>query len=136
MPRTKANADPTKRHPTRYRGVWFRIRKDGTRRYLVYWRGKYLVVEGGQNEAVAKQAELRGKAARGERVIIPAKLKISAVGEEHLVEAEARLRPAWYRDYKRAFERIIKPEWGQRTISSITPHDVLRLDRDLRGRGR
>ncbi len=135
MPRTKVPGDPTKRHPsTRHRGISYRVRKDGTRQYSVYFRGKYVAVEGGENEALAKQAELRGKAARGERVILPSKLTIAEVGAEHLAEVEGQLRPAWYRDYMRAFERIIKPAWGQRAVSSITAHDVLRLDRELLGR--
>jgi integrase len=68
-------------------------------------------------------------------VILASKLKIAEVGAEHLADVESRLRPAWARDYRRAFERIIEPALGQRAVSSITAHDVLSLDRELRGRG-
>lgn len=48
-------ADPAKRHPTRHRGISYRRRADGSRTYSVYFRGRYLAVEGGKKEAVAKQ---------------------------------------------------------------------------------
>jgi len=67
-------SNDTKRRKTRYRGISYRERKDGTRTYSIYWRGNYTAVEGGENEALAKQAELRGKAARGEQVVVPTKL--------------------------------------------------------------
>src|SRR5579862_9238317 len=63
--------DPGRRHTTLYRGLSYRARADGSRRYSVYFRGRYIGVDGGEQDALAKQAELRGKAARGERVVTP-----------------------------------------------------------------
>ena len=50
-------------------GHQYRPRADGSRAYSVYFRGRYIGVDGGEQEALAKQAELRGKAARGEKPV-------------------------------------------------------------------
>jgi hypothetical protein len=39
-------SNDTKRRKTRYRGISYRERKDGTRTYSIYWRGNYTAVEG------------------------------------------------------------------------------------------
>ena len=64
MSKSKASADPFKRHKTRGRGITYRVHGGG-RTYPVYFEDSYLTVEGDDKEAPAKQAELRGKAARG-----------------------------------------------------------------------
>src|SRR6266536_3230445 len=66
-PKTRS-VSPFKRHKTRHRGITYRIRADGSRLYFVYAQGRQHSIEGGEREAVAKQAELRGKVARGERI--------------------------------------------------------------------
>jgi integrase len=126
----------TKRIKGRHRGITYRKKADGSTTYSVYWQGKFLKAGKTEKEALAMQADLRSKAARGERVILPSKLNVAEVGKEHLADAESRLRPGWARDYRRAFERIIVPAWGNRAISSITPHDVIALDQELRRSGR
>ena len=62
MSTTEANSDPFKRHATGHRGVVYRIRSDGSRTYYVYTTGRFTRVEGGEEEARAKRAELAGKA--------------------------------------------------------------------------
>lgn len=47
-------ADPTGRHNTRYRGISYRERADGTRASSVYFKGRYIGVDGGEKEALAK----------------------------------------------------------------------------------
>ena len=72
---TKANAaDLHKRHKTRHPGVYYRIRADGkTKSYTVSFNGRFVAAGTTEKEAVTKQADLRGKKARGERVVIPKK---------------------------------------------------------------
>ena len=65
MSKSKASADPFKRHKTRHRGITYRVRGGGGRTYAVYFLGSYLTVEGGEKDMLAKQAELNGKAASG-----------------------------------------------------------------------
>jgi hypothetical protein len=74
MPTPRVSADPAKRHSsTRYRGISYRVRRDGTRAYAVYFRGTYQAVEGGESEARALQADLRLKASRGEQPTVTSK---------------------------------------------------------------
>src|SRR5512133_1509057 len=95
----QTNVDPFKRYRTRHRGVTYRARADGSRRYFVYARGKQHPVEGGEREAMARQAELRGKVARGEK-ITSTNLRFQEVAEQWF-ESKRRLRP-WTRKLYRA----------------------------------
>jgi hypothetical protein len=80
VPRSKAS--PFKRRPTRYRGISYRLKSDGTKTYSVYHAGRYWPVVGGEAEARAQQAELRCKAARGERPLLPSRQTFAAVAEQ------------------------------------------------------
>jgi hypothetical protein len=62
-----SGADPFKRHKTRHRGITYRERADGSRTYAVYDRGAYITVAGGEQDAVAFQADLRAKRSRASR---------------------------------------------------------------------
>jgi integrase len=132
MSTSKASAGPAdrfKRHATRHRGITYRLRADGDRVYSVYAQGRYLQVEGGEREALALQADLRGKIARGEK-ITPPKALFREVAEQWF-ESKRKLRP-WTRKYYRdALDRILLPRFGHRTIASISPDDVAKLIRDL-----
>jgi integrase len=132
---TKANASRFTRHPTRYRGISYRLLSDGTtRQYAVYFRGSYVPVLGGESEAVTKQAELRGKAARGETVILPSKLTFAEVAEQWF-GSKHRLR-AWTRKgYRDALDRILIPRFGTMRLAAITPEHVAGLIRDLEREG-
>src|SRR4051794_11672337 len=111
MPRTKVAADPTKRHKTRYRGISYRERKDGTRQYSVYWRAQYIGAGDTENAAVAKQAELRDQAANGEAPITPNQLTFATVAEEWLA-SKHRLRPYTRLNYRATLDRILIPRLG------------------------
>lgn len=128
-----SKASPFKRHTTRYRGITYRKRSDGSRTYSVYWAGSYVPAGSTEEEAVGKQAELRGKKNRGE-VVIPAKRTFRDVAVEHLGEVE--LKPGWAAEYRRMLESAILPEWGDRPIGSFRPRDVLALAKKLQTAGR
>src|SRR5581483_2109308 len=136
MSTSKASAGPAdrfKRHKTRHRGITYRLRADGSRAYSVYIKGSYIAVEGGEREALAFQADMRGRAARGER-IRPSKATFAEVAEQWF-ESKRKLRP-WTRKYYRdALDRILLPRFGSRKIGSITADDVAALIRELEAHG-
>lgn len=133
MSTTKASAD-TKRRKTRYRGITYRERRDGTRTYSIYWRGKYVAVDGGEQDALAKQADLRGRAARGERAVTPTTATFADVAEQWF-ESKRRLRPWTRKAYRAALDKELIPRFGSKRLGAIATDDVAKLIRDLEGRG-
>jgi integrase len=134
MPTHKANANPFKRRTTRHRGVTYRERNDGSRTYSVYFQGRYVPVTGGEADALARQAELRGKMARGETVLLPGRVLFSEVAESY-IESKHRLRPGTKRTYRATLDRILIPRFGDAKIGALTVDDVARLSRDLERQG-
>lgn len=135
MSASKANASRFTRHSTRYRGITYRLLADGGRQYHVFFEGRYIpVVDGGQQEAIAKQAELRGKAARGERVATANRATTFAEVAEKWLESK-RLRDYTRRNYRATLDKVLLPRFGQRKVSSITADDVAALVRTLERRG-
>src|SRR5262249_33483268 len=96
---------PCPRIPTRHRGISYRPRADGSRMYSVYFQGRYVPVAGGEQEALAKQAELRGKAARGEKPVTQSKVSFSELAEQWL-ESKRHLRPWTRRNYRAALDNV------------------------------
>src|SRR5262249_61610332 len=90
MSTSKATPGPHKRIKTRHRGITYRLRADGSRTYYVYAGGRFQSVDGGEKEALAKQAELRSRQARGERGA-PRPVKFKQATEEW-VESKRQLR--------------------------------------------
>jgi integrase len=96
-------------------------------------KGRYVQVEGGEREALAFQADLRGKVARGQRVS-PAKVTFAEVAELWF-ESKRKLRP-WTRKYYRdSLDRILLPRFGTMKIAQITPDHVAKLIRELEAQG-
>jgi integrase len=131
--------DREKRQKTRQRGISYRLNADRSRQYYVYWDanrkvGKSPYEKAGktEEEALAKQAELRNKKARGERVILPSKRTVRTDGNEWY-EAE---KDGWREDYRyemrRLLDNVIFPEFGDDRVASIGPQDVLAFDKKLR----
>ena len=123
---TGKGSDPFKRNKTRYRGVTYRVRADGSKTYSVYFQGSHLAVEGGEREALARQAELRGKAARGETPVVPSKVTFAVVAEQW-IESKRHLRPYTRRNYRAYLDRILLPKFGKMKIAAITPEHVAGL---------
>ena len=48
MSASKTRASRFTRHGPRYRGITYRLHADGSRQYAIYFRGRYLAVEGGE----------------------------------------------------------------------------------------
>jgi integrase len=134
MSSRKATAGPHKRIKTRHRGVTYRLRADGSRTYYVYVGGRFLAVDGGEKQALAKQAELRGRRARGERAA-PRPVKFKQVAEEWF-ESKRHLRPWTRKNYRSSLDRVLLPAFGNLKLGQITPEHVARLIRQLEQEGK
>jgi hypothetical protein len=132
--RVKAQSDPFTRHKTRHRGVVYRKRQGGERTYYVYGQGRYIAAGGTEKEALVKQAELRGTTARGNPVIVRARVTFGETAEEWF-ETKHRLRWTTRQNYRRSLDRILLERFGKRKIASITVDDIAELIRDLEKAG-
>jgi integrase len=102
--------------------------------YSVYFRGRYIGVDGGEQEALAKQAELRGKAARGERAVAPTKVTFAELAEQWLV-SKRHLRPWTRKNYREALDKVLIPRFGHLWLAAISPDRIAALIRDLEREG-
>ena len=133
MSTSKATPGPYKRIKTRHRGITYRLRADGSRTYYVYAAGRFIAVDGGEKQALAKQAELRGRVARGERVASkPVKFKQAA---EEWFESKRHLRLWTRRSYRSALDRVLLPRFGHLKLGQITPDHLAKLIRELEQQG-
>jgi integrase len=133
MSTSKATPGPHKRIKTRHRGITYRLRADGSRTYYVYAGGRFLAVDGGEKEALAKQAELRAKLARGER-LAPRTVKFREVAEQW-VASKRHLRSWTRKSYRRSLDRVLFPRFGHLKLAQITPDRIAELIRDLEAEG-
>jgi integrase len=133
MSTNKATPGPHKRIRTRHRGIAYRVKANGTRTYYVYAGGRFLAVDGGEKEALAKQAELRGRQARGERVA-PKPVKFRQTAEEWF-ESKRHLRAWTKKSYRSALDRVLLPRFGHLKLGQITPGHLAKLIRELEQEG-
>jgi integrase len=131
MARKQPNGDPFRRHPTRHRGIVYRLRDGGARTYYVYAAGKYVAAGGTQKEALAKQAELRGKAARGERVIVATKATFEEVAEQWYEGNKDGWRRRTRENYRASLDNVLIPRFGKRKLVAVGADDIAALIRDL-----
>ena len=83
---------------------------------------------------MAEYGDLRGRSAKGDTTdYAAARRKLKLIGEEYLADAESGLKRG--REHRRQFERVIVPRLGHRAIGSLTAHDLIKLDRELRDQG-
>jgi integrase len=130
MAKRQPNGDPFRRHPTRHRGIVYRLRGGGARTYYAHASGKYVAAGSTEKEALAKQAELRGKAARGERVIVATKATFDEVAEQWY-ESKHRLRRRTRENYRSSLDNILVPRFGKKKIGAVTVDHIAALVRDL-----
>lgn len=121
--------DPYKRHKTRHSGVTYRIRKNGSRAYYVFSDGRQQAVKGGEAEAIARQAELRTMAARGQRVVAT-KAKFAEIATEWLA-SKHKLLARTLEDYEADLSNRILPRFGHRKPAQITADSVASFIREL-----
>jgi hypothetical protein len=128
------STDPFKRHKTRHRGITYRERADGSRTYYVYAAGRQHAIQGGERDALAKQAELRGKLARGERVVTANRL-FRELAEEWFEAKKPRLRPRVAAGYRTSLDLYVLPAVGDRKLGQVTVQAVAELARELEAKG-
>jgi integrase len=132
---TASSQDLERRNKTRHRGVSYRNRADGSRSYSVFFQGRYVAAGTTEKEALAKQAELRGKSARGERIIVASKISFGTVAEAWYEQEGPRLSPGFAKESRRALDQVLLPEWEHRSIGSLGPADLIALNDKLLKRG-
>ena len=118
----------------RHRGISYRPRADGTRQYTVCFQGRYIGVEGREREALAKQAELRGRAARGERPVTSTRATFAEVAEQWFA-SKRHLRSWTRKNYRAALDLVLIPRFGQMGLTAITPEHIAKLIRELEREG-
>lgn len=127
-------ADPYKRHKTRHRGITYRKRANGTRTYFVFVNGVQARVDGGEAEALALQAELRGRKARGEKVVSK-KVTLGTLAEDWFTSKKNSLRESTLKDYRADLDNEILPRLGHLKAPRVTADEIAHLIRDLTDRG-
>jgi Phage integrase, N-terminal SAM-like domain len=125
--------DQWKRRKTRHRGVTYRERVGGERTYYVFAGGRHVAVDGGEREALAKQAELRGRVARGERVATSG-VRFGTVAEQWYA-SKRKLRDRSRANYRAALDNVLLPRFGHLRLAAITPDAVAALIRELEANG-
>jgi integrase len=135
VPTNKARPGyPCRRIPTRFRGISYRPRADGSRQYTIFFKGRYIAVDGGEQDALAKQAELRGKAARGERPVTSTRATFGEVAEQWFA-SKRHLRPWTRKNYRAALDLVLIPRFGSMRLTAITTEHIAKLIRDLEREG-
>ncbi len=132
----QVSLDPQKRQRTRHRGITYRLRADGSRSYSVYFRGKYLAAGSTEKEALAKQAELRRRQGRGEKVIVNDRTTFAEVAEQWYSLKAGRLRKSTRDGYRRSLDLVLLPRFGDWRLTAIDADAIAELVRDLEREGR
>jgi integrase len=127
-------SNPFTRHKTRWPGITYRLRSDGTKTYYVHHGGKQRAVEGGEREALALQADLRRRSSRGEIVNLVSK-SLSDVAEIWL-PTKRHIRAATRAQHEWVLRVHLLPRFGQFKMNAITTHHVAALVVDLEQAGR
>jgi integrase len=138
----RARAAQRDRHrKTGHPGISYR-QTAGGRSYYVYSgaerkRGRSPYVKAGNTlkAALELQAEIRGRQARGERVIVSSKRTVREVAQEWFSAEQSRWRPEYHSEQRRMLDRRILPEFGDHRVASIGPREILAYDSKLRGGG-
>jgi integrase len=128
VPVTKSR-DPYKRHKTKHSGITYRLRKSGGRTYSIYANGRQHRVQGGEAEAIARQAELRNLAARGQRIVV-SKIKLSSLADDW-IDSKRKYRDSTVADYRADLDKVILPRFGHLQPAQISVDAVAALIREL-----
>jgi integrase len=133
---TRGDRARFERHSVRgHRGISFRKNADGSRSYSVYAQRKYVPAGTTLAEAKAVQADLRGRAARGERVIVAPKVTFTELSEQWLAAKAPRLAPWTKLGYEDALRLVLVPRFGDWQVAAIDADAIARLVRDLEREG-
>jgi integrase len=123
-----------KRHKTRHRGIVYRLREGGKRTYYCYADGRYVAAGGTEKEAVAKQAELRGRAVLGE-VVLATRATFLEVAEKWYENNKDGWRRRTRENYRASLDNVLLPRLGRKRIAAVTVDDIAALIRDRKKDG-
>jgi integrase len=126
---SQAARDRDERQKTRHRGISFR-ETSGGRSYYVYAQGRYVKAGTTEREALALQADLRTRSARGQRVIVPPKITGAELFEQWF-EQKTRLAPWTQKSYRDALDLVLLPRFGDWQVAAIDADAVAKLIRGL-----
>ena len=113
-------------------GIYYRIGRDGKRRYEVTWlehdsgRRRWKTVAGSQDAAERELHDICSRVNRGERIGI-AGLRLGECVEEWKETQRARLRPKTLATYEEHLRLHVLPRLGRVKLSDIGDEDVLAL---------
>ncbi len=131
----QVSLDPQKRQRTRYRGITYRVRADGSKSYAVTHRGKYVPGGATEKEALAVQANLRARQARGEKVVVNDRTTFAELAEQWFTVKAGRLRKYTLAGYRSSLDLVLLPRFGDWRITAIDAEAISRLIRDLERKG-
>jgi integrase len=136
-----ASTDRTQRQTTRHRGITYREKANGEKRYSVYFKGRYISeADNGApllrlDQAIERQGQLTGLRRRGEDVQRSEKVSFEAAADAWLEHATSRPRKPLSADtakeYRRFLANVLVPRFGQRLIGSISPEEIERFTAEL-----
>lgn len=130
----KTPHDPYKRHSTRYPGITYREKLDGSRTFYVTVGSRHLKVDGGEQEALLVQADLRSKKARGLRVT-PLPTTFRQVAEKWFERGCVRWAASTQDGYRTSLDLHVLPVFGDLPIGTITTDMVAAFIADRRAAG-
>lgn len=135
-PMSKPTVSPFKRYKTRHPGITYRIKADGqSRSYFVLVGTKQVLAGSTQSEALAKQAELRGQKARGERIVVNDKTTFGQLAEEWYASKARVLRPRTAGYYRRALDLVLIPRFGKWRVAALDADAIATFSRTLADEG-
>lgn len=126
-----------KRHRTRYPGIFYRLedesRPDGPRRYIVWYSdangGEHtqtLPVGATLEDAQLLKGKLQARRASGE-TLLRSNQTVGELLDEWLESRKDAVREKTIEDYRGMVETHLKPAFGQRKVTELSPSDVARL---------
>ena len=135
MSKPSLASDPYKRYRSkRHAGIYYRERADGSRSYAVSFQGGFVPAGATEQEALAKQADLRRQKARGERVVVNDRTTFADLAEQWF-EGKTKLRPRTRADYRASLDLLLIPRFGNWRLSAIDAEAIATLTRALEREG-
>ena len=132
--RSKKPRNPYTRHKTRYPGITYRDKQDGGRTYFVTNGSRHLKVDGGEQEALLVQADLRSEKARGLRVT-PLPTTFRTVAEAWFERGCVRWEPSTQDGYRTSLDLHVLQVFGDLAIGRITTDMIAAFIADRRAAG-
>jgi len=133
MSQSSLALDPYKRHKTAHPGVYYRQRTGG-KTYSVHADGRF-VSFATLKEALAFQADLRTKKARGVRVVVNDRTSFATLAEQWLemkkTSGKRPLRSRTAEDYRQALDIVLLPRFGRWLLRAIDAEAIATLIREL-----